>query len=336
MASKPKLGVGIDIGGFSIKLVELTFDKQDKPTLTNVGTCQLKGEGQSSVRDGLKELLNAAKISTNEVNISLSGPSVVVRYIQIPKMTDEELKGAIRFEAEKYIPFNINDVILDFQSLASSQEDAKKMCVLLVAAKKDLVESKIALLQEVGLAPKIIDIDSFCVVNSFIFSNPGIDKNKDTAILDIGSVFSEINIIRGNEPHFTRSIQIAGRDITSTISENLKLDIKSASEVKHNLQEGQDDVFEHMKPILFELVSEIRLSFSYYENQFGSAVDQVYITGGSAKLSRLPEFLTENLGVKTQRWDPLGPIMMGPNVKREVIENMRDQLATSVGLALRG
>ena len=331
---KPKIGVGVDIGGFSVKLVELNYDKQNVPTLVNAGVFRIPAESKSASKDALKSLLDNLHIGTTDVNISLSGPSVIVRYIQMPLMSEEELKSAIKFEAEKYIPFNINDVIIDNKLLSSLHED-KKMRVLLVAAKKDLIDSRILMLQEVGLTPKTIDIDSFCIINSFLYSNPNIDKEKNVAILDIGSAFSEINIIRGQEPYFTRSIQIAGKDITNAISENLKMDITKAYDMKHDYSQNEDEVFEAMKPVLFELVSEIRLSFSYYENQFGRGVEEVYVTGGTAKFPKLVVFLSENLGVKTQRWDPLGCFNMAPSLDKSKLDDIRDQMAVSVGLALR-
>jgi type IV pilus assembly protein PilM len=124
--------------------------------------------------------------------------------------------------------------------------------------------------------------------------------------------------------------------MTKAISESMSIDVSKAYEIKHDDEKAQENVFEAMKPVLFELVSEIRLSFSYYENQFGRSVDGVFITGGSAKFAKLETFLTENLGLETKRWDPLANIKVSEKIDGKELDILKNQVAVSIGLALRG
>jgi type IV pilus assembly protein PilM len=171
--SKPKSIVGIDIGSSSVKAVELLV-KPKGLELLHVGAAPLAPEAivqgaflnSGAIVEAVSEAVSNAGIKTKQVATAVSGHSVIVKKISLPSMTREELEESIRWEAEQYIPFDINEVNLDFQILESGSSDGQ-MDVLLVAAKKDLIDDYVAVLTEAGLSAQVVDVAAFAVANSF-------------------------------------------------------------------------------------------------------------------------------------------------------------------------
>lgn len=327
---KNVLETGIDIGSSSVKFVQLS-GPGDNPVLVNFDVIKADKD-TDSVKKALANI--AGRLSLKEVNISVSGPAVIVRYIELPKMTDEELKSSIKFEAEKHIPFNTKEVVLDCQAVEYISHS--KMRVLLVAAKKDAVSSRLELITEAGLSVKVIDCDSFALVNAFLLNFPDIDEGKNTALLNLGEALTSINILKGKIPYFTRELQIGGQDFTKAISERLNLDTKAASDLKENPGKKTGELTEASSSVTARLIDEVRLSLNYYENQMGAAIDNIYLSGGLSNFARLAGVFGENLGAACDLWDPLKNLKIAAGIKKERLDAVRPQLAVAVGLALRG
>ena len=329
--SKTESSVGLDIGSFYIKAAEI-----------NGGTGGLKlanfaaGEIQSKqVAGAIRMVLEKAEITAKKVNISISGPSVIVRYIRLPKMRKDELRSAMQFEAEKHIPFDMKEVSLDCQILDRSEQSGK-MNVLLVAAKKSLIEGIIQTVHEAGLEPDIIDVDAFALVNAFTENFPSQDKDRVITLLNIGAEVSTINILKGGVPYFTRDVSIAGNDLTRTLIERFGIDFSSAEKLKCSPGERFAEIFGVARPVLDNLIDEIRLSFDYYESQFEEGVDKIYLSGGCSRLKDLDKFLSEALGLKIKFWDPTSCFNISPDIDHNKLSNAINQMAVAVGLALRG
>jgi len=172
---------GLDIGSSSVKFVQLSGSREN-PILKNFELIKLK---EGNFEEYKKILTNIAKkLGSKEVNISVAGPQLVVRYIEMPKMSDEELKSSMKFQAGEHIPFDVKDVIIDCQKV----EDAGrgKMKVLLVAVKKEALERMVKLVEGTGIFAGIIDCDSFALVNAYLFNYPDADEAKNVALLGIG------------------------------------------------------------------------------------------------------------------------------------------------------
>lgn len=137
MAKTIKNRVGLDVGSHAIKIVELS-NASDRPVLAGIGLRNIIGSSAKEISGSIKSLCEECKISQREINISVSGPAVIVRFISMPKMRDDELKSAVRYEAEKFIPFDINDCIIDYQILTKDTKD-NKLALLLAAVKKEHV-----------------------------------------------------------------------------------------------------------------------------------------------------------------------------------------------------
>ncbi len=331
-AKKPKKTVGLDIGSHYVKLSELT-EKQGKYELSAFGIERLPEGTRDAKIAMIKKLVQESGISTNKVNISVCGPSVIVRYILLPQMTKSQLESAIRFEAEKYIPFNIEEVILNAPTLEEKREDGK-IRVLIVAAKKALIEDYINLLQACELKPQLIDVDSFALLNSFLLNNPAGQSEGIAALLHIGANFTSINILKDRVSHFMRDITIGGEDITKLIAEKLSLQKSEAEDIKCEPRDREEEINSIIAPALNNLLGEISLSFSYYEDQLERGIDKLFLSGGTAKLKKMSEFLSSNLGLRAVVWDPTAKLQIKPGLDQERLKSCLPMLTVSIGLAL--
>ncbi|MCX5692115.1 MAG: type IV pilus assembly protein PilM [Candidatus Omnitrophica bacterium] len=322
--------VGIDIGTSSIKLIELQ-DKKGKLELLKCAANAISGE---DVKTSLKDLLALSKLSSKRANISLSGLSVIVRYIEMPPMKKEELRSAIKFEGGKYIPFDINEAILDSAVLDKSPSGAANR-VLLVAAKKDRVNGCMEMFKEIGLEIASIGVDTMAMLNSF--QRLGLENKQESvyAMINIGARFSNMNIISKGYPYFTRDIMWGGAGLTNKIKELSGLSADDAELLKCSPGERKTEIANALMPALEKFISEIRMSFDYYETQFGRNIERLYISGGASYLFNMRDFLKENLGTEIVSWNPFEGIKILDESVDKSLMNSPAQFAVALGLALR-
>lgn len=334
LKEKAKVTVGLDIGNSSVKVVQLqAISGVGQRELLSFDIKPIKNQERSSIVQAIKEVLETAQINTKVVNTSVSGQSVIVRYIQLPKMTKEELINALKFEAAKYIPFSINEVIYDCQILEDGTKQ-DKMRILLVAAKKEVIEERMQLLKEASLSPSIIDVDCFAIINSFKLVS---QENKGViAVLDIGADMTSINILRDNIPYFNRDLNIGGNDLTKSIIKEFEIKPEDAEGFKHNPQERYGELINTIKPVLDNLCREIHLSFNFCESQLGVTVHKIFLTGGTAKFKGIDKILNSILGIDVEIWDPTQILQINPALPKERLSAVGPLLTVCVGLALRG
>lgn len=324
--------VGVDIGDSFVKIVHLAPGFSDgKYELKGFGAAKIEGSDKDAKASAIKQAARDAKVATNKVNAAVSGQSVIVRYIGLPKMSRSELERAARFEAEKYLPFDINEIILD-PHILQEEMGGGKMRVLLVAAKKKIIDEQIRLLKAAGFTPQIIDIDSFALINSFELSKP--DAANTVALLNIGSKFSNINIIKNYTSFFMRDIAIGGNEFVKAASEKLGLDANQTEELIKNPQARQDELNKVMAPLFTNLLGEISLSFDYYENQLEESVGEVYVSGGACRTLGLDKFLNANLGKPVLAWSYVDKLSFPKKEDKESFAENERMFAVALGLAL--
>ena len=226
-------------------------------------------------------------------------------------------------------------MIIAASILEDNPEEKGQMRVLLAAAKKDVVNSRIEMLKQIGFSVAVIDIDSFACFNAFCDSFDNLDQSKSTALLNIGYNQTNIVISKGRQPFFTRDMQIGGKDIAMAISKGLGIEEKEADKFIFDPKDKGPQVYETAKTVLGNLVDETRLSFGYYENQFGKAIDQIYISGGVARLNGILNYFEESFGIKPLTWDPFSKFEIGTNLDVKLLELIRPQFAVCAGLAIR-
>jgi type IV pilus assembly protein PilM len=296
--NRPKGRIGLDIGTSSVKALMLTPQKQGGFELSFFAVEPIEGEHskEKTVR-AIKRAVEAANVKTRKLAISVAGQAVIVRQVLFPMMSGEELRSAVQYEAEKYIPFNINEVYLDARAI-NEKVEAGKMKILLVAARKELVDEHLANINAAGFEADAVDSDSIAVTNAFIFSNPGLSKDKTVALINIGASMTNICVLKNEILNFVRDIPIEAKN-----SESLE--------------------------------TQIRLSFDYYENQFGKGIDGIYISGGGSREQGIAERMTQAFGIQTLIWDPTKNLTLAPKVNSEALKEVSSRMAVCIGLALR-
>jgi type IV pilus assembly protein PilM len=308
---------------------------ENKKELTGFSIKLIKGSTVKAIKDAYAEL-NCTK---KTVVSSLSNSSIIVRYIEIPSMTAEELKSATSFEAEKVIPYNIGDVVLD--SVKLEDLSGNQMRAVIVAVKRELVEDRIRLLNEAELQPIILDISSFAIMNAF--TNTGLDANSVCGLINIGDEISTLNIVKGNTSYLSRDIDIGGNDITKFMVSTMNISETEAKNIKQEklfgLSKFPPEEVKGLKAALeatlSRLTDEIRLSLDFYETRYAGVVDKVYISGWYSRPNEVELFLKENLNANILRWDPLTNIDLAKGINVGALSDVKDHLAITVGLALR-
>src|SRR5207253_2089544 len=216
----------------------------------------------------IKEISTEQRLKQKNVALSISGTSVIVKKISLPPMAEEDLEKQIKFEAEQYIPFDINDVYLDFHILNGEEhlaEGQQEMSVLLVATKKDKLNDYANAVREAGLIPKVVDVDAFAVENMYC-ANYDVSTAELTAIVNIGASVMNINILKGGVSAFTRDITIGGNRYSERIQQDLGLSLEDAEAAKkgHLPDVNADALHQAIAAVDEEMATEIGRSFDYF------------------------------------------------------------------------
>lgn len=328
-AKKEKVYIGIDVGTSFIKAVAVDRSKP-KPQLVSI-VHQPFSEGKSNL---IKKAISDLGFSSISIATSISGPSTIIRLVEMPQMTEKELKGAARFEAEKYIPYELDEVVTD--SIKVENLPNGKMSVLLVAAKKSTVENRIKLFANAGLSLQAIDIDAFAIMNAFLRSEAEKDKDSVCTLVNFGAKSTNINIIKGSMSYLVRDVQMGGNDITSAIADRLSVRKDEAENLKKNPEKRKGDIEPITKSVLFNLLNELRFSFDFYENHYGKSIQKVYISGGSCKLEAISPLLKDVFSGEVLLWDPFKGLDINEKVNKSDLKSLNHSFAIAVGLALRG
>ncbi|MFH1995982.1 MAG: type IV pilus assembly protein PilM [Candidatus Omnitrophota bacterium] len=333
-SSQPQVKVGLDIGTHSVKMVKLQVENEAL-RLTGVGSIQPKDVTDQGMADAIKALSKQLNLNTKNVAVSVSGTQVIVRFITIPKMKESDIRGALQFEAEKYIPFNVNDVIIEYQTL-NVKDQGKKLDLVIACAKKDYVLKKVSLAESADLVVDVVDVDGFSVMNSFLKNNADPERKGSIVLVNIGANMTNVVVLDGNTLRFSRDIHFGGKIIDSAISKRFGLDMIRAEEVRLDPKEKAAEAAECVHESMLSLFGELRLSLGYFDNQFGRAVSEVYISGGLAEASGIEKMFEENIGIKTAAWDPLKFLLIdNSSIDQKTAAKIGKSLAVAVGLALR-
>jgi type IV pilus assembly protein PilM len=337
--------IGIDIGSSSIKLVELK-ERKGVYELLNFGMIPLPPEAivdgsimdSLTVVEGIKGLISGLKIRTKNVATSISGHAIIIKRISLPVMSKEELEESINWEAEQYIPFDINDVNIDFQILGES-EDPHHMDVLLVAVKKDVITDYTTIMSEAGLSPLILDIDSLALGNMFEINYPDEVKNL-VALVNIGASIMNINIMKNAIPLFTRDISIGGNQFTEEIQKHFYISYEEAEKMKIGIKEDnekKDEIDRIIGKVSNSIAVEVQKSLDFYAaSSPEKSITKIYLSGGGAKLKEIDEVIRERVGIDVERINPFKNInYIDKGFESEYIENIAPFAAVAVGLALR-
>jgi type IV pilus assembly protein PilM len=337
--------VGLDVGSSSVKILELT-EMKGGYQLRNFGIAPLPPEGivdgalmdSVTIVDAIRGLSSALRIKTKDAVTSVSGHSVIVKKINIPVMTEDELDDSIQWEAERYIPFDVTDVNIDFQILGPTPGNDELMDVILVAAKKDIINDYLSVIVEAGFNPVIVDVDSFALENMFEANYPAQDGT--LALANIGASVTNINILKRGTSSFTRDIFTGGNAITEEIQRQLNVDYDEAEALKlgNKMDESnQKAIQEVTNSSLNSLASEISKSLDFFQSAHADEkVDKVFLSGGCAKLGGIEKIIEQQAGVPVEIINPFREIDCSKrDLDIDYLKEMEPIMAVSVGLALR-
>jgi type IV pilus assembly protein PilM len=342
--SKTTDPVALDIGSSFIKLVRLKAAKGGYH-LDKFGMVPLPPEvivegavmDAGRVVEAIKELLNSQQVKTKEVVLSVSGSSVIIKRISVADMTDEELSESIKWEAEQYIPFSIDDVNVDFQKLGPGAQEGQAD-VLLVAVKKDKINDYINLVKEAGLDPVVLDVDAFALANMY-------ELNYDleagiTALLNIGASVMNINILKDGMSIFTRDVTVGGNRYTEALQREFGLSYEDAEKVKRGeAVEGasHEQTAEVMASVTEDIVGETQRSLDFFRSTTGSdQVSRVLVSGGCARISNFTTVLAQRIEIPVEITNPFKNIQVDPKrFNAALLQEAGPQSAVAVGLAIR-
>jgi type IV pilus assembly protein PilM len=345
---KAKSVVGLDIGSSAVKAVELkpvgkgfkvvAFASEPIPPDSIVDGAIIDGAG---VADAIRRLFENKAFKSKEVAASLSGNAVIVKKITLPVMTDAEVADSIYWEAEQYIPYDIQDVNLDYQILdAGTGPDSKgTMEVLLVAAKKEKIADYTGVISQAGRTPVVVDVDAFALQNAYEM-NYGLEAGGVVVLLNAGASAININILSGGQSLFTRDISVGGNSYTEAVQKELNLPSEAAEQLKkgHPVDGAS---FEEVRPVLHAVTEnvllEIQKTFDFFKASAASdRIDRIYLSGGASRVDGFAQALEERFGSPVEVFNPFKKIAFDAG-KLGVSDpdGLVPTAAVAVGLALR-
>jgi type IV pilus assembly protein PilM len=336
--------IGIDIGSSSIKLVQLK-EQKGSYQLLNAGIIPLPPEAivdntlmdSASIVEAIKNLVSSLAVKVKDVACSISGNSVIIRKISLPAMPPEELEDQIIWEAEQYIPFDINDVNMDFQILSPDSIDPSKMNVLLVASKKDIINDYVAVFNEAGLHLAVVDVDSFAVQNAFE-ANHQVGSEEVLALVNIGASIMNINVVKDGITLFTRDVQMGGNLYTEEIQKQIGVSSDEAESAKMLAHETRSNaLLDVLGKVSDTITQEIRRSLDFYNSTANDdRITRVFTSGGCSKVYNLLGTIGEKLGVPVETINPFAKLHYNEkDFDPEYLQEIAPFMAVTVGLAIR-
>jgi len=347
LGKKKKSVVGLDIGSSALKAVELKQSRNGFE-LVHIAHQNLQSDtivdghiiDLNHVSDTISRVWNDQHIKTDQVATSLSGHAVIVKKILLPSMSEEELDEQIHWEAEQYIPFDINDVNL-YHEIIGHDPSGQNMDVLLVACKRDKIAQFTQVISQAGKQPVIVDVDAFALQNAYeVNYNPS--PNQTVALLDIGAAVMTINIVRGATSIFTRDISAGGNQYTDLLQKELNLTFEQAEAIKRGSTLDQPLSTEQVQPALQSvsemLALEIQRTLDFFRATAvdSPSIDRMLIAGGSSKVHELTEYLSDKFQMPVERFDSFRSIRFDQKkFDDEYLRELSPNMAVAVGLAVR-
>ena len=344
MFSSSQLVVGVDIGSHSVKVCQLK--RTDKAySIVTLGSALLP-EGvvddgalnePEIVASAISNLFKNLKIKKKKVGFSISGYSVIVKKVNLAVMGESEMEDHIMTEAEQYIPFDIQDVYLDFQDLKTNTAEYDRTDVMLVAAKKEIVDDYLNMLDSIGLQATIVDVDGFALENTYEYNTP---KTENVALIDIGASKMNINIISKGMSVVARDIVVGSRQLTERIMSQFDLDFEEAESLKLGNEEAGDrkkDLEEIFTSVCTQWVLEIKKAIDLYQSNFPDApLAKLVLSGGGSKVAGLADYLNQETGIEVEMFNPFTNMKSNKRkIDPEYLKQVGPEMAIASGIAIR-
>lgn len=342
--SKEQLVVGVDIGSHAVKVCELK--KTDKGYhIHALGSAVLPEgavddgtlEDPEAVGEVIADLFTNLKIKNRKVGFSISGYSVIVKKVNLAVMDDDQLEEYLMLEAEQYIPFDIEDVYLDFQDLKTNTENVDRTDVMLVAAKKEVVDEYLEMLKALNLQPAIVDVDGFALENTYEASY---EKSDNVALVDIGASKMNINILCEGVSVVARDIVIGSRLLTEQIQGAFDMEYDEAEALKLGqipAEDRQEEIEEIFSSTCTQWVLEIKKAIDlYHSNNPEKPLLRLVLSGGGSKVQGLAEFLESETSLPVEIFNPFSNMSFNKKtIDAEYVKSVGPEMAIVSGIAIR-
>ncbi len=349
LLARNRSAVALDIGSSHVKMLELDVERPGKYRLKHFGVAPLPPEAvvdgsfmnTSAVVGAIRELLARHKVKTREACVAVSGNSVIIKRISLPQMSQDELEESITWEAEQYIPFDVNDVNIDVHILSQQADEAGQMEVLLVAARKDLINEYSTLLVEAGLRPAVIDVAAFALENMYSLNYDPLPE--PVALVNVGASTVNINVLRAGTSAFTRDVGMGGRLYTEEVQRALNVSFEEAEAFKVGGGDRDraavvpEEVERVLSTVSESIATEVHRSLDFFLSTSGGAgLAQVYLSGGAAPTPGLAAAIERICGAPVTRVDPFRRISVDERAfNPNFLKDAAAQAAIAVGLGLR-
>jgi type IV pilus assembly protein PilM len=342
--------LGLDIGSFALKLIELKPKKRGKEIqyeLVSLGyepvPYQSIVEGSimdsTAVADAINHVFYETKTKTNSVSFGVSGSSVIVKRIEVQRLSPAEMHEHILWEARPHIPFTPEEVNIDYEIIESADIHPDRVGVILAATKKEKLNDYLNVITIANKNAELVDLESFAVLNS-VMHNYEMYQDRSVAIINIGSSITNVVIAKNGNPVFVRDIAFGGNQFTDLIQKELNLKHEKAESVKKGRQvDGVSPPA--VKPVINlifnELKAEIKKTFEFYRsNTTEGRIDNILLSGGTSNLESIIDFFSQEFDIPVEIVNPFNNIEI--NEKKfdlEFIKEMAPVFNVAMGLALR-
>jgi type IV pilus assembly protein PilM len=326
--------VGLDIGTSECALVEITR-ANGAFELVNCAIEPIQG---GNTKAAVEKILGKLTVPTKSVYTSVFGKGTLIRYIDVPKMSLDELRSSFEIESDKYFPFPPEEVYTDC-CILNVNEKTKKMSVMAAAAKKDVVDQRMKLLTDLGVSADFVGVNAIALANAFAVlgsteEKQGASAEPAVALLDMGGSVDSLTIFVDGQPRFTRDIFIGGEDFTKSISQALGISLAEAEKLKNSPGKRQEEILNACDGVISNMVQELRLSMDYFTTEHNCEVHRLFLTGGAAMLTGIEEIFKKNLEVNVSQWSPLPGLKTGEGISAGDLEKKASKLGVVLGLAL--
>ena len=336
-----RLSAGLDIGSGYVKLVVIDHAKA-APVIVQVAMSPLlpdaivEGEVMDPVlvAETVRSIIDSAGLKTKNVVAAVGGHDVIVKKIPMDRMSERDAREVIRWEAEQHVPFDMENVQLDFQIL-DPDSDAMQMSVLLVGAKRELIDNRLSLLTDAGLNPVAIDVEAFALHNAFERNYPGVREGM-VALVNIGNETTNVNLLQNGSPVLVRDVPFGTRRLREALQRERGLGSEQAEDV---LQGRSDSA--GLRALLDDRIDEVvagieRAAAFIVSQSGGEGVRRVFLSGGGASINGIAQTLSHRMGVPVEQANPLERLAVRPEVQQAVpLDQLAPMLMLPVGLALR-
>ena len=339
--------VALDIGSSSIKMVEAVVEKSSY-RLLNLGVLPVPAKAiqnnmvvdPTSVMDTIRRLILENHVKVTKVISAVPGRAVIMKKVQMPRQEDAELEANVEFEANNVIPENLENVNLDYQVL-NVVDGGNKMEVLLVAVKKELVNSYTDVIQEAGLDPVVMDVDYFALENMYEANYSEAADGGVVGLIHMGARYTSITLLQNGLSTFTGDLPMGGEEFTDSLRRELNIPAAAAETFKSTgtleAKKGLE-LKTALRPMVEGLTEEIRRTVSLYgalASEEGDGLKTIFLSGGSAKLPGLRELLEARMAVPVRLAEPFRGFTVSKNIDRTYLMESAPLFAVGAGLAIR-